>query len=154
MKFWIFLPFEIYYIDSNRSEDEINNILLSETDQTLLFDMQKKFRGKFNKQKIHLWGNSLAFLKRQHYYLNIYKINNNEKMLRIKILSRNNLFYLFAYVLFIILGIYGLIIMILKINFIAIIFVLIWIFFIFIISNFLWKKVREEMVKYIIDIIK
>jgi hypothetical protein len=154
MKLWVFLPFEISYINSSKSEDEINNILLSETDQTLLFDMQKKFRCKFNKQKIHLWDNIFASIKCQHYYLSFSNINNNENIIKIKIFSRNCLFFLLSYILFIIVGIYGLITMILKMNFIGIVFCLIWIFFVFIICNLLHKKGREETIKYLRDIIK
>jgi hypothetical protein len=154
MKLLIFLPFEISYIDSNKSEDEINYILLSETDQTLLFDMEKQFRGKFNKQKIHLWSNNFSFIKREHYYLNLFKINNGGNTVRIKIFSRNNFILLFTYILFILSGIYGFITMILKMNFIGIIFTMIWIFLVFIINNFLPKKIRQETIKYLIEILK
>jgi hypothetical protein len=152
MNLRILLPFEISYINSNKSEDEIYNILLSETDQTFLFDLQKKIRGRFNKQKIHLWDNHLDPTKRQHYYLIFSKINNNENMVRI--FSRSNLFFLILYVLFMICGIYGLITMILKMDFIGIIVTLIWMFFIFITCNFIWKKFREETTKYLRDILK
>jgi hypothetical protein len=153
MKYWVFFPFEISYINSSKSEDEINNILLSETDKTLLFDMQKKFRGKFNKQKIHLWDNIIGFIKCQHYYLS-FSNKKNENILNIKIFSRNNLLFLFLYILFIIIGIYGLITMILKMNLIGIVFCLIWIFFVFIICNLLHKIGREKTIKYLRDIIK
>ena len=149
MKLREFLPFEINYISSIKTIQEINNILLAETDKTLLFDLQKRYRGKFNELNIHLWDNNIILFRRQHYYLKFLKTNANEDKTRKKIFSRNNAFLIFIYTLFMTIGICGLIRMGLRVDYIGIIFVLLWIFFIFIITNFIWKKVRCEEIKYI-----
>jgi hypothetical protein len=57
MKLGDLLPFEINYISSMKTIDEIKNILLAKTDRTLLFDLQKRYRGRFNELNIHLWNN-------------------------------------------------------------------------------------------------
>jgi len=149
MKSRDFLPFEINYVSSIKTIQEIKNILLTETDITLLFDLQKRYRGKFNELNIHLWDNNFNIFRRQHYYLKFLKTDANEDKTRIRIFSRNNAFLIFVYTSFTIIGIYGLIRMVLRVDYIGIIFVLLWIFFIFIISNFIWKKFRCEEIKYI-----
>jgi hypothetical protein len=139
MKLWDFLPFEISYINSLKTIDEIKNILL--------FDLQKKYRSKFEELNIHLWDD--IFLKDQHYYLKFLKTDTNDNKNKIRIFSRNNMFLFFVYIFFMIIGIYGLIKMILEGDYIGIIFLLLWILFIFIISNFIWKKDRYDEIKYI-----
>jgi len=93
MKFRDFLPFEISYLDSEKTIDE-------------------------NKTKV-------------------------------KIFSRNNAFFIFAYIFFMIVGIYGLIKMIIMKNYIGILFLILWILFIFILTNFIHKKSRKEEIIFI-----
>jgi hypothetical protein len=140
MKLRDFLPFEINYISSIKTIQEINNILLAETDKTLLFNLQKRYRGKFNELNIHLWDNNIILFRRQHYYLKFLKTNADEDKIGIRIFSRNSAFLIFVYTSFMIVGIYGLIGMLLRGDGIGIIFLLLWILFIFIASNFIWKK--------------
>jgi hypothetical protein len=146
MKFRDFLPFEISYIDSEKTIDEIINILLAETDKTLLLDFQKRYRGKFNESNIHLWDN-IILLRRQHYYFEFLKTDENKT--KVKIFSRNNAFFIFAYIFFMIVGIYGLIKMIIMKNYIGILFLILWILFIFILTNFIHKKSRKEEIIFI-----
>jgi hypothetical protein len=146
MKFWIFLPFEINYVNSSKTIDEIRNILLDKTDKTLLFDAQKRYRGKFDELNIHLRDNNMN-INNQHYYLSFLETNTNEDMIRIKIFSRNNMRSCFGYILGMIIGICGIISMIWKINFIGIIFTIIWTSLIFLFS-LIHKKIRSDEVKY------
>jgi len=146
MDLWIFLPFEINHFNSSKTKNSIKNILYSDMDQTYLFDMNKKFRGNFYEHKIHLWDNIFSLHKKQHYYLEMVEKND---LVEIKIFSRSNFIYLIIYVTFMLAGIYGLITMILEINFSGILFVILWIIAVFIIGNLLWKKIREDTIKYL-----
>jgi len=142
MKLGDLLPFEINYISSMKTIYEIKNILLAKTDRTLLFDLQKRYRGIFNELNIHLW-NNIIILGRQHYYFKFLKTDENKIIIRI--FSRNNAFFIFIYILFMIVGIYGIIRMILKLDFIGVFFLILWMLFVFILTNFIHKK--GEMMK-------
>jgi|GEM_PF-4972610 len=142
----IFLPYEINCFNSSKTIDNINKIILMNTDQTYLFDTNKMFRGKFNENKIHLWDNILNITKKQHYYLNIIEKNNN---VEIKIFSRNNLFYLSIYIIFMLIGFYGLLKMILEMNYFGILFIILWIIGVLIIGNIIFKKARKKTIDYL-----
>jgi hypothetical protein len=133
IKFDILFPLETRLVKTSKSKEEIINIFskdeitknhLKEKYQTWHLDLDDKlYRVKIKDDKIHIWKND--WLRNIHAYHCIEFIELNRNEVTVKIFSRNRLFEIVLYILFIIVGIIGIIINLMFFNSILGLFIII-----------------------------
>jgi membrane-associated HD superfamily phosphohydrolase len=164
MKFDILLPFESRLIKTSKSKDEIINIFskeklinnfLIEKYQTLHIDLErldKLYKVKIKDDKIHLWKND--WLRNSHAYHCIEFIEINKNEVTVKIFSRNRLLEIILYIVFMIVGIIGIIINLMFFSKLGFFIIITLMLFNFLLFSFAPKYHNNVDIKYFIKLMK
>ena len=154
-KLIVLLPMKFIIITTLKSKDEIITIFTNEIDRTWYVDLRKRFRGIIKNDKIHLWNNIWLSRSQQHYYINFVRINKNNESdkIAIKIFGRNRLLELILYILFMIIGILG-IIKSQSFEIYKLLFIILWMTGVYIIGNILPRYVIDKDIEYLKKLIE